>query len=323
MASPRLAQIAAPLALLGALVSLVPGCVPAGAPPVRKTAARPAAGRPQGPEFVRCLFDAEDLKRQKLDAGAAFAVGSGGRLLLQGPGNIHDGRTWEAVATAPLKAPLRFAAAPGDALYVVTGRDFGTLAGGTFRKVTELPAEGFSVAAGPEGAGGAKGAEGAEGAAYLYGPAPGEKTVVYLVTRPGAADAKIRRLLFVEGSIDALAPVGPGFVFARGGRLFRAAPVRDGKVGAMLIAELGAAERIRSLAFDKARGMLFISTDSETLFLRGKTLAPILGFGGELALGGERSEKLYVYQPSEGRAFEVELPGLFAELARRAAASSR
>jgi len=317
MASSRLALAAVPLAFLGALVSLAPGCVPAGTPPVRKTAARPPAGQPQGPEFVRCLFDAEDLKKQKLAAGGAFAVDSGGRLLLQGPGNIHDSRTWEAVAAAPLKTPLSFAAAPGDALYVVTGRDFGTLAGGTFRKVTELPAEGFSVAAGPAGAGGA------ERAAYLYGPAPGGKSVVYLVTRPGAADAKIRRLLFVEGRMDALAPIGSGFVFATGGRLFRAGLVRDGKVGTMLIAELGAADLIRSLAFDKARGMLFISTGSETLFLRGKTLAPILGFGGELALGGERSEKLYVYQPSEGRAFEVELPGLFAELARRAAASSR
>jgi len=321
MTLSRSAATAFGLALLGggAVVSLAPGCMPPGELGPRKAPARVTAARPPSDEPVRCLFDAEDLKKQKVGAGAggAFAVtpGAGGELLLAGADNIYGLRSWKPVADQALKAPLSFAAGADGTVYVVTGREFGVLAGGVFRKVTQLPAEGFSVSAATDGGGGGGG-----GGVLLHGPAPNGMTVVYLMTNPGAKGATLQRLLIVEGRVDALAAFGPDFVFALGGRLFQAGTVRDGKTAAVLIAALGPEERVVSLAADERRRTVFVATGTETLMLRGKALVPILAFGGELALGGERLEKLYVYQASEGRAFEVNLQKHLANLAKQVSA---
>jgi len=258
---------------------------------------------PEDEDGIRCLFDAEDVKRWTPGLGSAFAVAKDGDLLIQGADNIFDTGTGTAICGEPFARSFHFAADREGTVYTIDGRTFGIVIAGAVTKLTELPEEGFRVTVA------------SADRLYLYGPSPDGKAVVYLLTRNREGKTMVQQFLTLSGKIAALAPYGADLLLVQGNSLYQAGLRRDGKVGAVLLADLTAGRPILSLAADGARRLAFVSTSEETYCLGPGGFVPILAFGGELSLSGEVNEKLFVYQPSEKRAFEVNLPRLFARLA--------
>lgn len=267
-----------------------------------------ATTQPPPPEVggITCVFNETDVKQWGVQVGGNMAVAPDGTVMIQGGRYVRDLVGGRTVNKSPLRLQYDFDVSGDGTVCLVHGRAFGYMSDGVFEKLTQLPGDGFRVAASPTTT-----------TIFLYGPLDEKGSVVFRVRERENGDLVVRQMLTVEGFIPALAVYGQDAVFAQGNGVFQVGTITDQKAGLLRLASLDTTSHVLSLAVDQDRGIVFASTVELTFAIRGDIVAPILGFGGNLALGGSRNEHLYVYQTDRHRAFRVDLPKLLAVLSQR------
>lgn len=256
--------------------------------------ARPAPPTASAPPPIRkTLFGPDQAKAWGATLGDGFSADSSAGILVQGERNIYAVSDGRPLAREPFAGPFHFSVAPDGTLHVVVGDRYGTLVDGRFEERTRLPSVGFRLASAP-------------GRTYLFGPLLEGAHGVLVIEK-----STVRELLRLEQPVDALLPWGPDFLFAQGGRLYRAGLTEQDRLSIVpgLVLE---ERRILSLACDEARELLFVATADQVFAVIEDRVAPILDVGGRIALGGSAKGHLYVYQPERFRAEDVALARLAA-----------
>ncbi len=252
--------------------------------------------------MVECLFVRGEEGWLSIDLATGCAIDPAGRFVVASSAGILEAGAWASPLGGVSAAPDSFAIDAEGALLVVSGSSLVRFRrDGTRDSVTELPAPGFRVVSG----------DGER--AYLYGPVRPDATAICVLEGSDSVPMTVQQVGNVDAPISAAVTIGDDLLFAAGCDLFRLGRQREDEWLLLRIARVPC-DAITSLAFDGERTALYVASTTSTHLFRGGVFAPLLAFGGELALGGAEKDQLYVYQPVEGRAFKVDLPRLCIEL---------
>jgi hypothetical protein len=266
---------------------------------------RPAEGALENGATVECLFDRREEGWPSIDLAAGCAVDPTDRFFVASASGILEAGEWTDSFDGVPTGVSSFAFDATGTLHVVCGAELGRIArGGTWESTVTLPGPGFRVVP----------TTGTR--VFLFGPARPDATAIFSLEGPASGPMTVQQVGNLAGVISAAVAIGDELLFAAGRDLFRMGPENANEWLVLKVAR-APCEAIESLAFDSERAALYVATTTSTMLYRKDTFVPLLAFGGELALGGEAMDRLYVYQSAAGRAFKVDLPQLIDELSAR------